>query len=244
MNKRTLGAIGAAAMLSLTFAGTALADDIHQDTPIVGTHFNNTTVGCAEGWHFVHVGAKQDSLPSTLTATFKDAGTVVVDGYVNGNSTVMYNVYVDPSDTLLSASDEISNGLNLNLSHVCLPKTTSSTTTTDNETSTATTDNDTTTTTTDNEMSATTTTDTSGTGDTRGGDGGTTTTSGEGTSGETASGETTTVAGHGEGFTPPATDTIGAETSNSSVPTSMLLVLAGALSFVLVGTMAGARKRR
>ena len=67
--------------------------------------------------------------------------------------------------------------------------------------------------------------------------GGTTTTS-------SSSSEATTPGGHVEGLTPPATDTIGASTSSSTVSTSMLLVLAGVLSFVLVGIPAAARKRR
>jgi hypothetical protein len=239
MNKRTLGALAAATMLTLTFAGTALANDVHQDGPIVGTDFKNTTVGCGEGWHFIHVGTNDESLPSELTATFKNAGTVKVDGYVNGNSIVMYNVHVDPSDTLLSASDDISDGSLLNLSHVCLAETTtSSTTTTSNETTSAETTSDETTTT---DEAETTTTDESTTSslsvDDHGVTGGTTTTS------STGSQESATT-GHVEGLTPPATDTIGAPPSSSTVSTSLLLVLAGVLSFVLVGIPAAARKRR
>ena len=251
MNKRTLGALVGAAMLTLTFAGTALANDVHQEMPIVGTDFNNTTVGCGEGWHFVHVGAKADALPSTLTVTFKDAGTRTVDGYVNGNGVVMYNVYVDPSDRLLSASDDISDDANLNLSHVCLAETTSSsTTTTANDTTSDETSSDETTTdetTTETTTTDATTTDASTTTDEstttslsiddHGVTGGTTTTS-------SSSSEATTPGGHVEGLTPPATDTIGASTSSSTVSTSLLLVLAGVLSFVLVGIPAAARKRR
>jgi hypothetical protein len=257
MNKRKLGALVAAATLSLTFAGTALANDVHQGMPIVGTDFNNTVVGCAEGWHFVHIGTNRESLPSTLTATFKDAGTVKVDGHVNGNSIVMYNVHVDPSDRLLSASDDISNDGLLNLSHVCLTETTSSETTSNETTANETTSVETTANeTTTNE---TTTTDASSTGDDRGGDGGTTTTTsgsttaGDSTSGDSTSGGSTTgdstsgeaaPVGHVEGVTPPATDTIGAPASASNVSTSLLLVMAGTLSFVLLGTTAVARKRR
>jgi hypothetical protein len=230
MNKRKLGALVAASMLTLTFAGTALANDVHQAMPIVGTNFNNTTVGCGEGWHFVHVGAKADALPSELTATFKNAGTVKVAGYVNGNSIVMYNVHVDPSDRLLSASDDILDGANLNLSHVCLAETTTSNETTSNETtSNETTSNETT------SVSESTTSSLSV--DDQGGSGETTATS-------STSSEETTSAGHVEGLTPPATDTIGAATSNSTVSTSLLLVLAGVLSFVLLGIPAAARKRR
>ena len=263
MNKRTLGALAAATMLTLTFAGTALANDIHQELPIVGTDFKSTVDACGEGWHFVHVGAKADALPSELTATFKDAGTVKVAGYVNGNSIVMYNVHVDPSDRLLSATDDISDGGLLNLSHVCLAETTTSSTTTtaDETTADETTADETTTdettadeTTTDatptdgtTTTDATTTTDeqtttdesstSSVSADDHGVTGGTTTTS-------SPSSQETAPTGHVEGLTPPATDTIGQAPSGSTVSTSLLLVLAGVLSFILVGVPAAARKRR
>ncbi|MEA2518128.1 MAG: hypothetical protein QOF49_208 [Chloroflexota bacterium] len=71
-------------------------------------------------WHFVHTGTSSADLPSTLTATFADAGTVTVNGYVNGSSIVMYDITtVTGTDTLISASDSITNTGNLNLSHIC-----------------------------------------------------------------------------------------------------------------------------
>jgi hypothetical protein len=273
MNKRRLGALAAATMLTLTFAGTALANDVHQELPIVGTAFKGAIDACGEGWHFVHVGAKAVALPSELTATFKNAGTVKVHGYVNGNSIVMYNVHVDPSDRLLSATDDISDGGLLNLSHVCLAETTTSSTTTtaDETTADETTADETTTdettadeTTTDETTADETTTDatpTDGTtttdattttdeqtttdesstssvsADDHGVTGGTTTTS-------SPSSQETAPTGHVEGLTPPATDTIGQAPSGSTVSTSLLLVLAGVLSFILVGVPAAARKRR
>jgi hypothetical protein len=261
MNKRKLGALVAASMLTLTFAGTALANDVHQAMPIVGTNFNNTTVGCGEGWHFVHVGAKADALPSELTATFKNAGTVKVAGYVNGNSIVMYNVYVDPSDRLLSASDDISDDANLNLSHVCLAETTTSTTTTANDTTSDETTSDETTTTDTTTADETTTANETTTSDATTSSDETTdattttqTTSSVSVDSHGQNSETTTTSsndsqetaptGHVEDLTPPATDTIGQPTSTSTVSTSLLLVLAGVLSFVLVAIPATARKRR
>jgi len=59
----------------------------------------------------------------------------------------------------------------------------------------------------------------------------------------TTSGETTP-GGDVEELTPPPTDTISAPTSGSTVSTSLLLVLAGVLSLVLLAIPAAARKRR
>src|SRR3954447_14998845 len=74
MKKHRIGALVAAAALTLTFAGAAFANGLHQDTPIVGTQYSETTTGCAEGWHFVHTGTGSADLPSELTAAFTDAG--------------------------------------------------------------------------------------------------------------------------------------------------------------------------
>jgi hypothetical protein len=60
----------------------------------------------------------------------------------------------------------------------------------------------------------------------------------------TTSAEETTPGGSVEELTPPSTDTIGAPTSGSTVSTSLLLVLAGALASALVVIPAAARKRR
>ena len=162
MNKHRIGALVAAAALTLTFAGTAFANDLHQDTPIVGTEFKNTEVGCDEGWHFIHTDTSSADLPSELTVEFADAGVLKVAGYVNGNSVVMYDVTgADAGDTLLSASDDINNDGLLNLSHVCVPEQTTTTTTTTESTNTET--STTTTTTTTTTSTATTVVPTSGT---------------------------------------------------------------------------------
>ena len=249
MNKHRIGALVAAATLTLTFAGTAFANDLHQDPPIVGTEFDNTEIGCDEGWHFVHTGTDGSDLPATLTAWFKDAGKVEVAGYSNGggNAIVMYDVHVSPSDTLEGASDSISDEGKLNLSHVCVDETTT-TTTTDETTTTdvETTTDETTTTTTDVETTTTdvetTTTDVE-----------TTTTDVETTTTDSTETETTdtttttnstTPEGSVEELTPPSTDTLGQPASSSTVSTGLLLVLAGVLAGVLVLTPAVARRRR
>jgi hypothetical protein len=134
---RRTAAVLAALSLVLLIAAPAFANDLHQfedgqnpdgiasDNP----EFQGDETECPEGtvdagevlWHFVHVGTDSSDLPSTLTATFADAGTVTVSGYVNGNSIVMYDIITGP-DTLLSASDTIiTNPMTepLNLSHIC-----------------------------------------------------------------------------------------------------------------------------
>ena len=60
----------------------------------------------------------------------------------------------------------------------------------------------------------------------------------------TTTAEETTPGGSVEELTPPSTDTIGASTAPSSVPTSLLLVFAGLLASALVVIPAAARKRR
>ena len=247
MNKHRIGALVAAAALTLTFAGTAFANDLHQDTPIVGTDFGNTEVGCDEGWHFIHTKTDSSDLPSEITVEFKDAGVLKVAGHVNGNSIVMYDVTgAAAGDTLLSASDDINNEGLLNLSHVCLPEETTTTTTDETTTTeeTTTTDETTTTeettTTTSDETTTTDETTTETTEETTTDE----TTTEETTTEETTTSEETTPEGSVEELTPPHTDTISQPTSSSSVSTGMLLVLAGILSIVLVAVPAAARNRR
>ena len=116
--------VGLVAFL-LGAATIAEANQLHQQPPIA---WNSTEFGggdcpdLAPGqvlWHFVHTDTKSTDLPSTLTAKFTTAGTVTVAGFVNGNSVVMYDI-ITGHDTLLSASDSISNGGLLNLSHICV----------------------------------------------------------------------------------------------------------------------------
>ena len=127
---RRLAALAAALGLTLMLAAPALANTLHQDTPISpdDPSFQGTEEDCAglnlqPGqflWHFVHTGTSSADLPSTLTATFSGGASITVDGYVNGSSIVMYDVTTTTADgDLVSASDTITNDGLLNLSHIC-----------------------------------------------------------------------------------------------------------------------------
>lgn len=128
---RRLAAMLAVLGLALMVAAPALANDLHQPTPISWDDpaFQGSEEDCADAdigedevlWHFVHVGTSSADLPSTLTAEFETAGVVTVSGYVNGDSIVMYDI-ITGQDTLLSASDTIETDPMtepLNLSHIC-----------------------------------------------------------------------------------------------------------------------------
>jgi hypothetical protein len=130
---RRLLAVAATAGITLSLAltmGVAMANDLHQGdkTPIAWNDpgFQGTADDCANAnldpgqvlWHFVHTQTGSGDLPSTITAEFDTAGTLHADGYVNGNSIVMYDI-VTGQDSLLSASDSIQNDGLLNLSHIC-----------------------------------------------------------------------------------------------------------------------------
>jgi len=133
MFSRRMLAVAAVAAITLSLALTmrvALANDLHQagDTPISWDDpaFQGDEGEC-EGanldpgqvlWHFVHTKTDSGDLPSKLTAEFDSAGVLEADGYVNGNSIVMYNI-ITGEDSLLSASDDIQNDGLLNLSHIC-----------------------------------------------------------------------------------------------------------------------------
>jgi len=124
-------AVAATAAITMSLAltlGVAMANDLHQadKLPISWNDpaFQGSGAGCdalEPGqvlWHFIHTGTGGSDLPATLTAEFQDAGIVTVDGYVNGNSVVMYTI-ITGEDSLLSASDSIQNDGFLNLSHIC-----------------------------------------------------------------------------------------------------------------------------
>ena len=118
----------ASGLLVFMVAGAASANGLNP------AHVNATdatfTSDCTGGdapegmtiWHFVHTGTNGSNLPSTLNATFDNAGAKVAAGYSNGDGSaiVMYDIIIPSGDTLLSASDSIVNDGNLNLSHVCV----------------------------------------------------------------------------------------------------------------------------
>ena len=123
---RLARALLASGLLVFMISGAALANDVNPDH--VGATDATFTSDCTDGtpddgfttWHFIHTGTSSADLPSELTAEFDNAGVQTADGFVNGNSIVMYNITIPSGDTLLSASDDISNDGNLNLSHVCV----------------------------------------------------------------------------------------------------------------------------
>jgi hypothetical protein len=122
-------AVAAVAAITMSLALTmrvALANDLNQadQLPISWDDPAFQQGGCdlEEGqtlWHFIHTDTGSADLPSELTAEFADAGVVTADGFVTGNSVVMYEIITDVGDSLLSASDDIVNDGNLNLSHIC-----------------------------------------------------------------------------------------------------------------------------
>src|SRR5439155_20643500 len=118
--------------LALLLAAPALANDVHQsnvssdDAAFQGTDTDCAGLNLQPGqvlWHFVHVGTDISALPSTLTATFTNAGTLTAPGYVNGSSIVMYDIITDVgADTFVTGSDTITTDPMtepLNLSHIC-----------------------------------------------------------------------------------------------------------------------------
>lgn len=133
MFSRRMLAVAAVAAITLSLALTmrvALANDLHQgdQTPISWNDpaFQGGEDECGDAnldpgqvlWHFIHTKTDSGDLPSKLTAEFDSAGVLEADGYVNGNSIVMYNI-ITGEDSLLSASDDIQNDGLLNLSHIC-----------------------------------------------------------------------------------------------------------------------------
>jgi hypothetical protein len=126
----TLASTAAIGLSLVMTVGVALANDLHQadQTPISWDDpaFQGNEDECADAglepgevlWHFIHTKTDSGDLPSELTAEFDDAGVKTADGFVNGNSIVMYEI-ITGEDSLLSASDDIENDGLLNLSHIC-----------------------------------------------------------------------------------------------------------------------------
>jgi hypothetical protein len=134
MFRRTAAVLAALAIV-LLIAAPAFANTVHQtniswdDPAFQGDETECAGADVGEGevlWHFVHVGTSEDDLPSTLTATFQRADLttfdVTVDGYVNGNSIVMYDIITTDAVLFVTGSDTITTDPitePLNLSHIC-----------------------------------------------------------------------------------------------------------------------------
>ena len=219
MNKHRIGALIAAMALTLTFAGSALATTFtwgHNGYP------NATCTGSQSSMLWVWTG---DS-PTGLTINGEaQTGTWIQ----NGNGGWHFELAISGTNfPPTSASVEFTGDAGvLTLSHCdgTVTTTTSESTTTSNETTTS-------------DETTTTQTTTTQTGSINTQCVNCSTTTSDTTSSETTPG------GSVEELTPPSTDTIGAPTSGSTVSTSLLLVLAGALATALVVIPAAARKRR
>jgi hypothetical protein len=245
LNKHKLGAVIAAAMLVLTFAGTAFAGTATWNGvngwPVAnGCNADDTPAG---SMLWIYTGDSDSAVKLTVNGV---EYTGVQQGQGNGSWHIITPFFATKPSASLVFTGEHTNGT-LTISHGCPGETTTTTsdeTTTSNETtSSETTSSETTTveTTTDsiNTQCIDCTTST------------TTTTSSvsintlcENCTDTTTTSDETTPGGHVEELTPPSTDTIGQATSSSTVSTSLLLVLAGVLATALVVIPAAARKRR
>jgi hypothetical protein len=131
MFSRRMLAVAAVAAITMSLALTlrvALANDLHQDPGDTGIWWADApqeSGGSCDNlkpgevlWHFVHTDTGASDLPSQLDANFKTAGDKTAAGFQNGNSNVFYEI-ITGEDFLMSASDDIVNDGNLNLSHTC-----------------------------------------------------------------------------------------------------------------------------
>ncbi|HEY3335638.1 MAG TPA: hypothetical protein VGK16_10440 [Candidatus Limnocylindrales bacterium] len=253
MNKHRIGALLAALALTLTFAGTTLANGT-----IIWTG-NGVTDGkyledCADGTGMLWILTPGSFSGGTLTIVVDGVAHTYSPGESNGNSDGWrwwIGDYFAPGD-IDSASAEYTgsavDSTKLKVSHACEGTTTSTTsdetTTTSDETSTTSDETSTTsneTSTTSDETSTTTTSDETSTTTTSDETSSTTTTTDEIT---TTTSNETTPDGSVEELTPPSTDALAQQTSSSTVSTGLLLVLAGILAAALVVIPAAARSRR
>jgi len=131
MFSRRMLAVAAVAAITMSLALTlrvALANDLHQDPGDTGIWWADAPQGSGGScddlkpgevlWHFVHTDTGESDLPSQLEANFKTAGDKTAAGFQNGNSNVFYEI-ITGEDFLMSASDDIVNDGQLNLSHTC-----------------------------------------------------------------------------------------------------------------------------
>jgi hypothetical protein len=251
MNKHRIGALVAAAALTLTFAGTAFAATYATVSGHLAASAASNNEAYWEGVYGLDCDKIYDGEGAEIDSWVADADYAVVivkaaGQNVGDNANTIFEdvsegetVWADTNGN--SQFDPGGQNGDKNISHiiVCEAEETTTTTTDTETTDTETTDTETT----DTETTATETTDTETT-DTE--TTATETTDTETTATETTDTETTetTPEGSVEELTPPSTDTIGQPTSSSSVSTGLLLVLAGILAAVLVVVPAAARNRR
>jgi hypothetical protein len=231
MNKHRLGALVAAAALTLTFAGTAFAGSFDWNGkngwPVAdGCNQDDTPAGFML---WIYTGDSDSDVVLTMN------GTEYTGVQKGGGSWHIITPYTDSKpDASIAFTGDYDNGV-LTISHGCAGETTETTETSSTETTeTSTTDTETTeTSTTETSTTETSTTDTETTD--------TSTTATETTDTETTE---TTPSGSVEELTPPSTDTVATTGSSSTVSTSLLLILAGILATAMVVVPAAARSRR
>ena len=247
MNKHRIGALVAAAALTLTFAGTSLAvsyatvtghtafsaDANHEDfwgDNCTKSEWNgeDETYVLDKDYGLVVVKAGSGEFANTEFENASAGETVWAD--VNGNGVyddadkgISHIIFCDAEETTTTTTEETTTSSEETTTSSEETTTTEETTTSSEETTTESTTEETTTESTTEETTTESTT--------------------EETTTETTS-EETTPEGSVEELTPPSTDTIGQPTSSSSVSTGLLLVLAGILAAVLVVVPAAARNRR
>ena len=222
MNKHRIGALVAAAALTLTFAGTAFAATY---ATVTGHTAASSESNNADYWGDNCSKTEWNGEDETYVLEHDYALVVVKSGsgeFANtefANASAGETVWADVNGNGVYDDDD------KGISHIIFcDEQVTTTTTTDVVTTTDTTTTDvvtTDTTTTDVVTTDTTTTDV-----------------------VTTDTTTTTPSGSVEELTPPQTDTISQPTSSSSVSTGLLLVLAGILAAVLVVVPAAARNRR
>jgi hypothetical protein len=256
MNKHRIGALIAAAALTLTFAGTAFADSSLQWTGqgVTNGEVNSENCDDVDPGELLWIFTDGDATDVYVTVDGNMVGTAVDKGG-SWHITTPWLDPLDPNeyDVVVHYTGGDAKNPQFTLSHGCPAETTTTTSTEETTTSTeeTTTSTEETTTSTEETTTSTETTDTETT-DTETTD--TETTDTETTDTETTDTETTettsttstetTPSGSVEELTPPQTDTISQPTSSSSVSTGLLLVLAGILAAVLVVVPAAARNRR
>lgn len=244
MSKLRIGALIAAAALTLSFAGMALAADsyatVDGHAPF-SADANHADYWETDGLTCEKVYDGEGSEIFTWPAD-KDYAKVIVKAGADNVGDNANTIFIDVAQGELVFAD--TNGNNTAdpggkdgdkaISHVivCVAAATTTTTTTDQTTTTSDTETtDTTTTDTTTTTTATTPTTTTTTVDT------------ETTGTATSTTKATTPQGSVEELTPPHTDVLAQPTSTSSVPTGVLLVLAGLLAAVMVVIPAAARRR-
>jgi hypothetical protein len=267
MKKSRLGALVAAAALTLTFAGTAFATTQawggngypqqscteNSETALwVWTGDNPTSLtingnvqsgswvkqgGGSSAYHFEVTLGAGNFPPVTASVEFTGDAGTLTLSHCDGTVTTTTEETTTSSEDTTTSSEETTTTSDETTTSSEETTTSSEETTTSSE-DTTTSSTETETTTTNSTETETTTTDSTETETT------TTQSTETETTDTTTTSQETTPEGSVEELTPPHTDAISQPTGSSTVSTGLLLVLAGILAAVLVVVPAAARNRR